>query len=190
MRKYLFRGKSKQNGEWLYGSLVTGLFFRNGENGEKEPIYSILDPDLTEDYESFQDFDEYGYVVIPETVGQFVEKADSNSRDIYDGDIVEIYASRRVPYIGWRPSINDRKRHRFVGLVEWDSEQWNVDFKNEASYKNLAPKGGEVNTRIIELDYEGNDFRGWNAFPLRFVILQGARVIGNIHDNPELLRGQ
>lgn len=74
MRDIIFRGKRKDNGEWVTGDLWTNL-----TNPEK-PIYRISTWD--------GDHINYEYTVIPETVGQFV-RTSSLGEDIYEGDILE-----------------------------------------------------------------------------------------------------
>lgn len=63
-----FRGKSKETGEWVYGSLVK-------ERSGKRVIYQYEPPIFTE--------------VKPETIGQCIGAADKNKNYIFEGDIVK-----------------------------------------------------------------------------------------------------
>lgn len=63
MREYLFKGKRKDNGEWVYGYYVE--LFDTNKNEKSYRIYTgIAEKDTDEWYEEF-------YEVIPETVGQY-----------------------------------------------------------------------------------------------------------------------
>ena len=67
MREIKFRGKRIDNGEWVYGDLLTKYIHHKGmtivENG---CIYHEVDP---------------------ETVGQYIGEKDIVGREIYEGDI-------------------------------------------------------------------------------------------------------
>ena len=51
--RYLYRGKRIDNGKWVEGSLVTGVFFRLGQE-----IPYMFCPNLA-DYDCFEDFSGY-----------------------------------------------------------------------------------------------------------------------------------
>jgi hypothetical protein len=66
-RENKYRGRRVDNGEWVYGCLLTGFFLRGGQD-----IPYIMTPDGT-DYDCFEDITEGNgiYEVISETVGQY-----------------------------------------------------------------------------------------------------------------------
>jgi uncharacterized phage protein (TIGR01671 family) len=97
MREILFRGKRKDNGEWVYGALYSYYDF-------KRTIVQIL----TDRTNGIPD----AYEVIPETVGQFIDITDKNGKKVFEGDIVKgIFYGFPLPIenfvltIGWQEDI-------------------------------------------------------------------------------------
>lgn len=131
MREILFRGKRKDNGEWIYGYYC--VF-----NGMIHCIYtSYAETDCGDIYPDY-------YEVDPETVGQYTGHTDKNGVKIFEGDIVR-YGDTIHEVV-----FEQRNGTAYFGLVYSESE--------------TLPFGHYQDLRQIE-------------------------VIGNIHDNPELLGG-
>jgi uncharacterized phage protein (TIGR01671 family) len=130
MREILFRGKRKNNGEWVYGGFTLDaidcprITVKDGEG--------LLFPE-----------------VIPETVGQYTGLTDKNSKKIFEGDVIEYF---------------DDCGYIYTAPVVWGGESYPAfDIEDEIF---------ECANSIVELLDDGD---------------ANVKVIGNIHDNPELL---
>ena len=126
---------SKNNGSWVYGSLIKyGSFYSICEDS----LY-IDDDGITEDL-----------VYIDErTVGQFTGVCDKNGTEIYEGDIVR--------------TLHPFKNRKHIGEVIFEEYEFNIKGFSFSHY-----------------DYPGEAFSEGTQY---------MEVIGNIHENSQLLEG-
>lgn len=132
MREILFRGKRKDNSEWVYGCL---LIDESKDDERKYKIQPKLDVQL------------FAYPVIPETIGQYTGLQDKNGVKIFEGDVVQeddVIHEKEIQAKG------------NIGIVKFVKGCWIVEFNNLW------------------------DFLQTNCSTIT--------IIGNIHDNPELLK--
>ena len=167
MREILFRGKSVIDNEWICGSLVKTddnynepLSRRNIKQNIKICHYVAGDWGL-----GGWCFDE----VMPETIGQFTGLSDNNGVKIFEGDVVlangwksnlkHDFSSARRFVSATIKDIYERTENRTKYEVYWQQCFSQFEFR--------SLEDSSINPSITERELE---------------------VIGNIHDNPELLK--
>lgn len=134
MREILFRGKRKDNGEWVEGFFLTSPEFHN------EGIGVIT----TLDFKNRQ-----AYYVWLGTIGEYTGLTDKNGKKIFEGDVHENNANKYVVKYG----------------LCYDSDR-------ECNYYGYYFQ-----------DIKNKDWREcFDGAESKYV-----NIIGNIHDNPELL---
>lgn len=104
-----------------------------------------------------------GWTVNEDTIGQFTGLYDKNDAPIYEGDVLEI--------IKFLFSEEDNPETQ-VGDVFW----YNGAFCIREIYS--SDGYNEINNVLAELCYSDGTYNSWAE----------CKIIGNIHDNPELIK--
>lgn len=170
-REILFRGKSIGTGEWLYGHL-----FNYGLTAPiNVPCISVCVPASWEEAYSL-------YTVHPDTIGQYTGLKDSAGKEIYEGDILRVseYENILAREFNDDPNrfdlftldeITGDLRQSYTSPVTWEEGTFCISTKGDWMHHNdmfLAVLFGDMKRSSPIFIFE---------------------VIGNIHDNPELLKG-
>ena len=161
MREILFRGKQIDNGEWVYGSFCM------------DAIEQKKGPCGIDGFIRLFDFDNNKmqmYEVDRDTIGQFTGICDKNGKKIFEGDILEFpdevwesyYTDCGPEYNSW-----ETKNRGVVGYCE---DYGRFDFVQYL-----------CNESSVNADLHENGALQFADF------IRDLEVIGNIHDNPELL---
>ena len=159
MREILFRGKRTDNGEWIEGFYSAEEYNPYIGKIEYIPRIQIIGKCVS-------------LGVIPETVGQYTGLTDKNGVRIFEGDIFKFddevwessYTSCGTEY--------DSFAVENYGVVGFDEDMARFDFIKYKFHENS-----------VEADLHENHTIDFSEFVCEL------EVIGNIHDNPELLEG-
>lgn len=170
-REILFRGKWVDNGEWVYGDLTAG-----------DTIHTK--PPSKDDGDGCE---WYGYEVRPETVGQYTGLKDKNGERVFEGDIVQGIVN--VSADDYQNGKNDYHRYKDITAcfhVFWDEElsRFHLYCPVKNKYMSTSLKGIGFTRR----ERAANAYREVSKeikAPISKV--SDFEIIGNIHDNPELL---
>ena len=153
MHEILFRGKRKDNGEWIEGYYTIQSNHACFAHELKHQHFIFKDICLDFNLGGLQKFE-----VIPKTVGQYTGLTDKNGKKIFEGDMIKPF---------------DDEIDKMV--VEFCQGQFLLCLYGERGY--MAEYGWE----------ESGNYGCFEAEPLSSYG-DDIDVIGNIHDNPELLK--
>ena len=159
MREILFRGKRTDNGEWIEGYYAKQSNHACFAHELKYQHFIFKDVCLDFNLGGLQEFE-----IIPETVGQYTGLTDKNGVRIFEGDILRGF---EYPFCS-----NINGEFNYFAEIVW--------FDDSSAFGIYTFKNPKSNVRGIS---EGNtDY-------LEYFNVDKWEIIGNIHDNPELLEG-
>lgn len=157
MREILFRGKRKDNSEWVEGAYYHQTEFYGDADDEHHIIASNdeLEDNMMECYR-----------VIPKTVGQYTGLTDKNRTKIFEGDIVEVWYKQRT-------LENNTEPQKYKAIIVFGNPNGFYSWGYQLKMIDDFPYNNDI-LLWVEMEDTG-------AF---------VEVIGNIHDNSDLLVGK
>lgn len=181
MKEVLFRGRLIDSGTWVYGSLFNSIW-RKSADGSRV-CYIFPDNMLDDDNGCGDSWDDFAsvadqYEVDPATVGQYTGLKDKNGKNIFEGDVVTYGDDGFLTAMVRFGKFNEYGR----GTVPSYSYGWHLDA--------IQCQGEEHAVQQPLSEYEGV-LTYWPAHVADTkagIERLKVEVIGNVYDNPELLK--
>lgn len=160
MREILFRGKRIDNGEWVEGN----LFAPDEVKHRKAPTEILVGTNIVR----------ISWEVDPATVGQYTGLKDKNGKRIYEGHIVKcnhsFFTAEAEKAEAKKPRKSYGKEIEKMTLGDFQCRYW----------------------RNYVVSFHDGRIRGQNGsdtcyLKQSYIRNHKVEIIGNIHDNPELL---
>ena len=159
MREILFHGKRADNGEWVEGDLLQIKYYN------KPIIECKIMPQAPVSS---------AYPVIPETVGQYTGLTDKNGKRIFEGDIVRYN------------TYDDFDCQSVAKFGEYNQDGSAGEY---SASKCIGFYVDVDNFTCPDLcEYGSNCFSNYLKQQNILEVARYCEIIGNIHDNPELLK--
>lgn len=180
MREIKFRGMDK-SGCWHVGWLA--------ETNDGTLYIAENDEGWTDDGFHNDDFSGW-YKVLERTIGQNSGICDKNGNEIYEGDIIVFYELKSYcinPDCDYHLLGYGERIHKEIKVVRFEDGIFGVDDEYE-NIHSLAYLGEwPYDDKYME-ELKKDSYFDTNGYDLNSIV--GIEIIGNIHDNPELLRGE
>ena len=187
MREILFRGKRKDNGEWVEGHYYTQVYH---EGTIEEEWYHIIKPIGSKSWEEVR--------VNPWSVGQYTDMNEfvvtdrSYNRPLFEGDIVEVWSTRRPCCSNPKSQYDGDVKVRAV--ICFIRGEWTLDYENNYNKSLTKLKGKEEDERTVDGDWVLHRFgchgrEEWQREHNAHYKWKDIVKIGNVFDNADLLEG-
>ena len=178
-REILFRGKLEYNGKWIYGDL---LQYENGDVAIFGEKLSSFGCECTEMSKRDR--------VIPDTIGQYTGLKDKNGKKIFEGDIISYYTTETYCI---NPDCDLAVQGYGSKLIKKECEVKYIDGSfciDDETYCPLPISNCGVRSEDFDefkATVENDFYFDTNGYKLNDSII-GIEIIGNVTDNPELMK--